>query len=87
MKLLKDETNLVGTKAIQLGRAHGGHVNVVDLQLAGRRPIQTSDQIHQRALARPDGPVIATHSPATIENEASANARTTPPCPTYSRVT
>src|SRR5271168_1986314 len=38
-------------------------------------------------LPEPEGPVIATHSPATIENVAPSSARTTPPCPAYSRVT
>src|SRR5438270_2249910 len=48
-----------------------------------RHPIKFTSVL----LPEPDGPVIATHSPATIEKEASDNARTTPPCPTYSRVT
>src|SRR5271170_652490 len=48
-----------------------------------RHPIKFTSVL----LPEPEGPVIATHSPATIENVASARARTAPPCPTYSRVT
>src|SRR5579871_464718 len=38
-------------------------------------------------LPEPEGPVMATHSPATMEKEAWSRARTTPAWPTYSRVT
>ena len=38
-------------------------------------------------LPEPEGPVIATHSPATMEKLASASARTMLPWPVYSRVT
>lgn len=35
----------------------------------------------------PEGPVMATHSPATMEKVASSRARTVVPCPGYSRET
>ena len=38
-------------------------------------------------LPEPEGPVMATHSPATMVNAAWSSARTAPAWPAYSRVT
>ena len=43
--------------------------------LARRRPVETAEDVHQRRLARPDGPVTATNSPRLhVERHAAQRA-------------
>ena len=51
VELLKDEADLAGAEAVHLGGRHGGEVDVVDLQLAGGRAVEASDQVDQGALS------------------------------------
>src|SRR5215469_10496453 len=48
-----------------------------------RQPIRFTSVL----LPEPEGPVTATHSPATIENDAWSSAFTCPAWPAYTRVT
>ena len=48
MKLLKDEADLFGAHAIQLGGGDVGDVLSIEPDLAAARMIEAADQIHQR---------------------------------------
>ncbi len=51
VELLEDEADLVGAEAVELGRGHGGYVDVVDLEFAGGGAVEAADEIDEGAFA------------------------------------
>ena len=67
---LKDKAQFCQPQRASVVVQNGG---VLPLQphLTARRPVQQTEQIEQRRLSGPDGPVIATNSPRRISSLAS----------------
>src|SRR6266576_1696973 len=56
VELLEDESNLLGSDAIQVGGAEAGDIFTVQPNFAGGRAVEAADQVDQSALAGSGGP-------------------------------
>ena len=59
---LEDEAEAVSRSCRSLGLSHGLRVAAADAQRAAGRPVEQAEQVEQRRLAGPRGPVSATNS-------------------------
>ena len=75
MKRLKDQADSLSTKQRSLIVAEVFPISAADAYRAVRCFVQTSDQMQKRALARPEGPVIATISPIWAADSCRARPR------------
>ena len=79
VKLLEHKTYLFRTHAIQLSRRKVGDVLAIQPDFAGCGTIQRTIKFTIVLLPDPDGPIIATHSPAATDSETLSSARIWPP--------
>ena len=69
--ILEDEADRGVAERRQLARREQERIAAVERDRAGARRLERAEQVEQRALAAPDGPMMAAASPGASENDTS----------------
>src|SRR5580658_6079992 len=80
MKLLEDEADFLRAKPRQTAFVEPRDIRAVHHGAAGSGRVKTAENIDERRLAEPEGPMMAIHSPACTSNDTPSSARTLPNC-------
>jgi hypothetical protein len=73
---LEDEADLAAAQLGQPAIPHRGDLLAAHVHGAGARAVKPGEQMHQRRLAQPDGPITAVNWPAGTSSETPRRAST-----------